>query len=102
MSRYQLTAQAVNDLREIVAWLAEHLGEDVAVRTEDELFEKFELLADFPGLGSQRTDLTRHPFHFFLHAPYFIVYTRRTDPLMIHGILHTARDLKRILRGRKP
>jgi plasmid stabilization system protein ParE len=100
MSRYQLTESASDDLREIVAYLAEHAGEDIAFRIEDELFAKFESLAAYPGQGHRRSDLTALPLVFFTVDPLLIVYQRDVSPIVIHAIFHSARDVKRHLEHR--
>lgn len=100
MSLYRLTATAVDDLAEISAYLTEQGGDSLAFTIENELFTKFETLAAHPGLGHRRSDLTRLPFVFFPWDPYLIVYQRDCSPILIHAVLHGARDLKRILRKR--
>ena len=100
MSSYQLTESASDDLREIVAYLAEQAGEDTALRIEDELFAKFESLADYPGQGHRRADLTLLPLVFFTVDPYLIVYQRDISPIVIHAVFHGARDVKQHLGSR--
>ncbi|HEX9199711.1 MAG TPA: type II toxin-antitoxin system RelE/ParE family toxin [Acidobacteriaceae bacterium] len=100
MSGYKLTASATTDLREIIAYLAEHAGEDTTLRIEDEFFAKFESLAAYPGQGHSRADLTPLPLHFFTLDPYLIVYQRDRSPIVIHAIFHGARDVKRHLKHR--
>jgi plasmid stabilization system protein ParE len=55
-------------------------------------------LADNPGLGHRREDLTPKPYFFYTIHPYLIVYARESDPLPILGVLHGSRDVQRILR----
>lgn len=100
MSSFVLTPVAVEDLREIASWLAEQAGEAVAERVENGLFASFQRLADTPGLGHRRSDLTKRPLVFFTINPYLIVYQRDISPIIIHAILHGARDVKRTLLGR--
>jgi len=57
-------------------------------------------LADFPGLGHRKSDLTKKPFLFHFVDPYFIVYLPNTDPLLILGVFHSSRDIKNLLRKR--
>ena len=61
MSRYTLTSSAVEDLRQIMAYLATEAGEQIAQRIEQKLFDCFENLAANPGLGHRRSDLTTRP-----------------------------------------
>jgi plasmid stabilization system protein ParE len=101
MSSYRLTELASNDLRQIVAYLAEHASEEVALRIEDEFFASLDSLAAFPGQGHRRSDLTRLPVVFFTVDPYLIVYQRDISPIVIHAIFHGARDVKRHLKARR-
>ncbi len=57
-------------------------------------------LAEFPGKGHLREDLTSLPLHFFLLDTYLIVYNRAASPLAIHAVLHTSRDVRSLLRKR--
>jgi toxin ParE1/3/4 len=100
MIGYHLTQAASDDVREIVAYLAEHSSEETAFRIEDELFAKFASLAEHPGQGHRRTDLTRLRLVFFTVDPYLIVYQRDVSPIVIHAVFHGARDVKRHLRKR--
>lgn len=56
----------------------------------------FEKLAQNPGLGHKRSDLTSQPVLVFALYSYMVVY-RPQKPLEIARVLHGKRDLKRIL-----
>jgi plasmid stabilization system protein ParE len=101
MSRYLLTESASDDLREIAAYLAEQVGEETALRIEDGLFAKFASLAEYPGQGHSRADLTSLPLLFFSVDPYLIVYQSDASRVVIHAIFHGARDVKRHLKQRR-
>ena len=60
----------------------------------------FQRLADLPGLGHRRADLTSANFFFYLVDPYFIVYARQEDPLPILAVVHTSRHIRRLLKKR--
>jgi plasmid stabilization system protein ParE len=62
--------------------------------------EVFSDLAETPGIGHRRLDLTRLPLHFHFVAPYMVIYQRDRSPLAIHAVLHGARHLRKILRKR--
>jgi plasmid stabilization system protein ParE len=100
MSLYELTESAATDLRDIIAYLAEHAGEATASRIEDELFAKFESLAANSGQGHVRSDLTTFPLVFFPIGPFLIVYQRERVPILIHAVFHGVRDVKRHLKLR--
>ena len=62
----------------------------------DELFEAFEHLAEWPGSGHTRRDLTQRDVRFWPVRSYLVVY-REKAPLQIVAILHGARDIPSII-----
>jgi plasmid stabilization system protein ParE len=100
VSEFQLSPHALTDLREIVSNRAEYFGEEDSHRLEEDLLAAFERLATTPGLGHPRRDLTSQPYFFYLNDPYFIVYLRNVDPLPVIAVLHSARDVRKLLRMR--
>jgi antitoxin ParD1/3/4/toxin ParE1/3/4 len=54
-------------------------------------------LAEAPGLGHLRDDLTDEPLRFWAVYSYLIVYRPETDPLEIVRVLHGARDVRAVL-----
>jgi plasmid stabilization system protein ParE len=100
VSLYRLTPSAIDDIDQAISYLASQAGWNIAIKIEQELFDTFQKLSDFPGLGHRRPDLTPLPLHFFPSEPYLIVYQRDTNPLIIHAVLHGARDAATILSER--
>jgi plasmid stabilization system protein ParE len=100
VSGYRLTESTLTDLDEILSYLLDEAGTNVALRLRTELFAKFERLAQHPGLGHTRSDLTSLPLCFFAVDPYLIIYNRDTSPIIIHAVLHGARDVRRTLGSR--
>ena len=100
MRRFHLTPDATDDIDEIFIYLQQEAGDDVALRFRAEFFEHFNLLASRPGIGHRRRDLTPRPLHFFPVDPYLIAYQPEEDRIVIHAVLHGARDVKRQLRAR--
>jgi plasmid stabilization system protein ParE len=58
---YRLLAPALDDMEHIDAWVASNFGESVATKVADGLYEVFELLAEFQGMGILRPDITDEP-----------------------------------------
>lgn len=58
MSRYRLTPRARAGLESILAYVQDRFGDDVAERVLDDLEAAFERLADHPGIGRKRPDIT--------------------------------------------
>ena len=99
MSRYILSQEARNDLREIKDYIAEDSIE-AARRLMSEFRQAFRKLSKTSGIGHTRGDLTNKPVLFKPVRSYLIIYRQRIQPLEIVAVLHGKRNLKRILRGR--
>lgn len=101
MTRYIVTPEAAEDIDKLLLYLAEHATERVVLETEDRIIDAFNLLARTPAIGHRRTDISKRPgIHFFLVKPYLIAFERDRKPIVIYGVLHSARDVKRVLRSR--
>ncbi len=98
--RYILAPEAVRDLAQIWRYLEKESGRDTADRVESVIRSKFVYLADFPGAGHWRQDLTSAHVRFFSVYSYLIVYRPETKPLQIVSILHGRRDVAGILPER--
>jgi plasmid stabilization system protein ParE len=96
--RYELTAAARLDLLQIWNYLAEHESIDVADKIVGDIEKGIEHVTRSPQHGHQRTDLTDRDLLFYLVHSYFVIYRPTTDPLWITRILHTSRDVKRLLK----
>jgi plasmid stabilization system protein ParE len=97
---YLVAPEAEDDLRKIWRYLLGEAGLAIANRIQGELVDAFEGLADVPGKGHKRPDLTNRDVLFFSVYQYMIVY-RRTELVEIVAVLHGKRDVKRLLRTRK-
>lgn len=100
--RYILSPEAIEDLSEIWWYLADQSGAAIADQLEEAFFNTFDLLAQFPRAGHPRIDLTNRSVLFFPARQYLVVYQDTPEELVIHAVLHSARDLKRVLRRREP
>jgi plasmid stabilization system protein ParE len=96
---YLVAPEAEGDLRQIWRYLLGEAGLAIANRIQGELVEAFEGLADVPGKGHRRPDLTSRDVLFFSVYQYMIVY-RRTESVEIVAVLHGKRDVKRVLKTR--
>ena len=96
MSRYRLSAPARQDLREIRDYIA--LDSISAARSFlAKLSDAFGRLADMPGKGHVRKDLTDLPVRCWPVGSYLVVYDPDKRPLEILRVLHGARDIEAIL-----
>jgi len=99
MSRYVLSVAAELDLDSIWDYIAQDNLEG-ADRWIGRLFDGFEMLAQTPGLGHKREDLTSLPILFWTVGAYAILYRTRDECVDIVAITHGARDIPRFLSGR--
>lgn len=99
MKTYLVAPEAEGDLRQIWRYLLGEAGLAIADRIQGELVDAFEGLADVPGKGHKRPDLTSCDVLFFSVYQYMIVY-RRTELVEIVAVLHGKRDVKRLLKTR--
>ena len=96
--RFFLSAPASLDLDEILTYVLDGSGQDRAQQVADGLEEAFQKLADAPGLGHRREDLTSSPVLFFTVWSYLIIYKPNTKPLEVARVVHGARDIESLLR----
>jgi plasmid stabilization system protein ParE len=93
---YELTAEAIDDLREIWNFIGIQNHNPQAA---DALWEDIEQacvqLAAKPSLGHRREDLIPDPEVLFycVREFYLVIYRKGTAPLQIARILHGARDI---------
>ncbi|MBP7777543.1 MAG: type II toxin-antitoxin system RelE/ParE family toxin [Acidobacteria bacterium] len=95
--RYRLSPEARDQVDAIGAFIAEE-SVDAALRVYDALEEAFELIADNPGLGHTREDLTHRPVKFWGVFSYLVVYDPAGDPVTIIAVVHGARDVEQLLK----
>ncbi len=95
---FRLLSPAIDDLDELEDWVLQNFGVDLAAKTHFGLINDFQTLANFPRLGRLRPDITKESLRFFRSGHYYIVY-RPGSPLLIHRIIHTARDLRQIFKS---
>lgn len=100
MKPYVVAPDAESDLQQIWRYLLGEAGLAVANRIQGELVDAFESLADVPGKGHRRPDLTSRDVLFFSVYQYMIVY-RRAALVEIVAVLHGKRDVRRLLKTRK-
>jgi antitoxin ParD1/3/4/toxin ParE1/3/4 len=97
MARFALTEIAKEDLAEIVVYIRRN-NREAAKRVRGELRAAMRMLADSPGMGHARDDLTPEPVRFWSIYSYLIVYKPDSKPLEILRVLHGARDVGSVLR----
>jgi len=97
MADYFYSPEARLDLLEI--W--EHIAADnvdAADRVEQEIHRSVSMLADNPGLGHHRRDLTSKPVRFWPVYSYLVIYDPDAQPLEVVRILSGYRDVAALLK----
>ena len=96
MKRFRVSREAAANITEIWEFIAED-NVAAAERVRRELQDAIRDLANAPGKGHRREDLTDKAVRFWRVRSYLIVYRPDTDPLEIVAVLHGARDIPRLL-----
>ena len=97
MRRFRLAPEAHQDIKEAWAYIAADSIE-AASRVRQQIRDSCRHLAQHPGLGHRRDDLTtRADVRFWPVSSYLIIYRPATTPLEILRVLHGKRDAKSIL-----
>jgi toxin ParE1/3/4 len=96
-SRFIFTEEAETQLLEILDHLADE-SESAAVRVRDAVYDAVGKLAESPGIGHTRQDLTDRPLKFWSVFSYLVVYDPESRPLTIIAVLHGARDVEKLLK----
>jgi plasmid stabilization system protein ParE len=99
MKEYVLSTGAELDLDEIWEYIAlDNLR--AADRWIGKLFDAFDALAQNPGMGHKREDLTAYPILFWPVGAYLILYRVQSNRIEIVAVTHGARDIPTFLRQR--
>ncbi|MBK1663820.1 hypothetical protein CKO38_03965 [Rhodospirillum rubrum] len=98
MNAAKLSPAARRDLLAAVRWIARD-NPAAARALRDGIAQAAVHIAEHPGIGTKRPDLTEAPYRFLILTgfPYVIVYNADRLPPLIVRILHGARDLPEAL-----
>ena len=97
---YELTAPALEDLREIWNYIGVvNHNPAAADRLLSDIENACQRLAEKPSLGHRRKDLAldREVLFYCVREYYLVIYRIGTTPLQIARVLHGARDVAREL-----
>ena len=98
-SRFIFTEEAEIQLLEILDYLADE-SESAAVRVRDAICDAVKKIAENPGIGHTREDLTDRALKFWSVYSYLVVYDPESRPLTVVAVLHGARDIGEMLKGK--
>ncbi len=101
MKPFHLTPQARSDLLEITDYILDNSGADRAESVVGVIREAIEKVADMPGIGHKREDLTNEDVRFWTVYKYYIVYRPETNPLEVVAVISGWRDVPTELARRE-
>jgi plasmid stabilization system protein ParE len=96
---YVVAPEAESDLQQIWRYLFGEAGLAVADRIQGELVDAFERLAELPGKGHKRPDLTRQGSPILQRVSVHDCVPSSRDVEFV-AVLHGKRDIKRLLKTR--
>jgi antitoxin ParD1/3/4/toxin ParE1/3/4 len=96
-ARFVFSEEAERQLSEIIDYIAER-SESAALGVRNAIYEAVAQLAERPGIGHTREDLTARPLKFWSAYSYLVVYDPESRPLTIVAVLHGARDVGALLK----
>ena len=98
--RYVLAPEAALDLVQIWRYITKQSSVEIADHVESVIRDRIAFLAENPGAGHWRKNLTDEAVKFFPVYSYLIVYRPEATPLQIVSILHGRRDVAELLKDR--
>jgi plasmid stabilization system protein ParE len=98
VNRYELSPEALRDLEEILQYTEANKSDSAAYELEGDLIQAMESLAERQGIGHLREEIVPRPYFVYLVEPYLIIHERGTDPLSILRIVHSSRNLRKLLK----
>jgi toxin ParE1/3/4 len=102
VTRYRLSVDAQNDLDDIRRYLMDEGGAALARHVLRQIRSEMGFLAETPGAGHAREDLTDEPVKFWSVFSYLIVYDPAASPIGVARVLHGGMDLEKLFRKHPP
>jgi len=93
VTRFRLSPEAQSDLDDIRRYLTRTGGPHLARYVLGDIRLALRMIAENPGVGHFRTDLTDEPVKFWPVFSYLIVYVPSSSPIAVARIVHGAQDL---------
>ena len=101
-ARYILSPEARRDIQQIRDYYVEEAGAQVARHVLGQITNTLRFLAETPGAGHRRDDLTDEDVRFWSVLSYLIAYDPAMRPIGIALVLHAARDLEALFQRNPP
>lgn len=92
------TEQALEDLEQILDFVAQTSSERRAQDLQQRVAQRVRILEKFPRLGRRVPETDEERFHELLEKPYRIVYELiDEDIVLIQHVVHSSRDMNDVL-----
>ena len=91
-----------SDLEGIKIYYRECFTEEYFAALENGIYKKFDLIISNPKMGAPVKIAKLKHFRWVIEGAYFIFYTLGKDFISIERIIHTARDIKKVLGSNTP
>ena len=101
-ARYILSPEAQRDIAQIRDYYVKEAGVQVARHVLGQITKALRFLAETPGAGHRRDDLTGEDVLFWPVLSHLIVYDPAMRPIGIARVLQAARDLEALFRRSPP
>jgi toxin ParE1/3/4 len=99
MRRIVLSAEARRDLRKVWSSIAPD-NRDAADEMCEKLHDALELIAQMPGIGHNRAEVSEKKYRFWAVKPFVIAYRVSSKRVTIMRIVHGARDFRTLFDQR--
>jgi toxin ParE1/3/4 len=96
MKPFKLSLEACRDVQQIWAYIAAD-SIKAARRVRLQILNACRKIAENPGIGHSREDLTDKPVRFWPVGSYLIIYNPARRPIEIIRVVHGARDVPSLL-----
>ncbi len=97
MTEYQFTTTAQDELHQILHYIADHEGPGRALNVHATFCDAFSMIAAPPHVGTTRQNLTGGRLRWHHVFRWVVIYDPEPEPLTILRIIHSARDIARLL-----
>ncbi len=103
MAKIQFTPDALDDMKEIKAYITNDLcSEQSAINTIEKIMKRIRQLTDFSEIGAPLSSIPylEVPFHFLVCGNYMAFYKADGDEVHIIRVLYGRRNFMQILFGK--
>jgi plasmid stabilization system protein ParE len=94
--KYRISRLADRDIECIWRYIARD-SVTAADRVEEEIHQDIKKLAEFPGMGHARADISDPRYRFWSIYSYIIAYRMEREELLVVRIIHGAREIRKVL-----